>query len=52
LVATIPGATFASHGLIVRRCPEAGADSHPLGVHAVLVEILDNQLQLVEKRFA
>ena len=52
LVPAITGATLTANGLVVRRCAEAGANAHSFGVDAVIVEVFDHELQLVEEGLA
>ena len=52
LVSAIARTPLSTDRKVVRRCPEPRPDSHALGVNAVIVEILDHQLELVEKWLA
>jgi len=52
LVAAVAGTAFVADCLVVRRRPESRSDAHALGVHAVVVQVFDDQLEFVEQRLA
>src|SRR5476651_2116571 len=52
LVPAIAGASLAADIEVVDRRSEARANPQTLGVHAVIVQILDHQLELVEEWLA
>src|SRR6267378_583192 len=52
LVPAIAGASLAADGEVVGRGSEPRANPHTLCVHAVVVEVVDHQLELVQQRLA
>jgi len=52
LVAAVARTPLTADGLVVRRRTEAGANSHSLGVDAMIVQVFNHQLKLVQERLA
>jgi len=49
LVTAVAGATFAANSEVVRGRPESRTNPHSLGVHTMVIEVFDHQLELVER---
>jgi len=52
LMPAVARAGLAANGKVVSRCPETRANPHPLGIHAVIVQVLDHELELVQEGLA
>ena len=52
LVTAVAGATFAANSEVVRGRPESRTNPHSLGVHTMVIEVFDHQLELVEQGLA